>query len=159
MYFSSFRRALPAQALGFAHIFFNPEGGCVFQPRVREALGATLGFRGKFRSTPKVLHPCPNDCIATINGRNPVGVDASGGSITQGCSKTREPWAGGRNTFGIQEHKKCGQRAGLFASVPSGQQRLTTLFGPNSLSNECQESEYRDHFSSFFSNVVPNRKQ
>ena len=102
-----------AYALLFTHIFFNPEGGCVFQPRVREALGATLGFRGKFRSTPKVLHPCPKNCIATINGRNPVGVDASGGSITQGCSKTREPWAGRRNTFGIQEHKKCGQRAGL----------------------------------------------
>ena len=102
-----------AYALLFTHIFFNPEGGCVFQPRVREALGATLGFRGKFRSTPKVLHPCPKNCIATINGRNPVGVDASGGSITQGCSKTREPWAGGRNTFGIQEHKKSGQRAWL----------------------------------------------
>ncbi len=66
-----------------------PAQGC-------EALRATLGSEEQSSSTPKVLCPCLMGCdVSSI--------------ITQGCSKTREPWAVGRNTFGVQ--------AALFALV------------------------------------------
>ena len=73
-----------------------PAQGC-------EALRATLGSEDHPGSTPKVLRPFPIDCDDSPYGRNPVGVDNFFLPIPQGCSKTREPWAVRRNTFGVQE--------------------------------------------------------
>ena len=52
------------------------QGWRVFEP--------TLGSRGDFQTTPKVLRPFPNPCGIEIDGHNPFGVGATGLSMTQG---------------------------------------------------------------------------
>ena len=99
-----------------------PAQGC-------EALRATLGSEGKFRSTPKVLRPYIIPRTVGLNGHNPVGVEDSFLPITRGCSKAREPWAVRRNTFGVQSQESVRNdpkihRCNLtteFRCCPSGQ--------------------------------------